>query len=205
MIFSSAYAAVMGDPAAADRRRDRRHQRRAEPQLHHQRHPSGAAGAQARLPAPRHGQPRSRARRGGRRVPARHRGDRRRLQHARRSRAARSDRGAGAGASTRAFRRTSSWSSTTPTASAPSGDRARHRGADGRACRRAGRDPRQGARRERRLRGRLPDARRAACARSRPSTSTRTRSRRARRPRRRARWRSSTPATGGAGSRSCGR
>ena len=44
MIFSSAYATVMGTLPALISDRDLRHLRCPQPQLHHQRHPAGPAG-----------------------------------------------------------------------------------------------------------------------------------------------------------------
>ncbi len=57
MLFSSAYATVMGILPPLITPRDRGDQRRAQPQLHHQRDRAGAAGGQAHLPPPRPGAP----------------------------------------------------------------------------------------------------------------------------------------------------
>ena len=144
-----------GNPAAAHIRQDRRHQRRAQPQLHHQRDRPGAAGREAHLPSPRHGRPRAPPRTGCRGERPRHRRDRRHLQHARRSRSARSHHGIGtqvrfgvSGKRRRGRRRF-------PRRRRVRAQRPRHRGIHGIAARRSpGRHARKGVRRQRRIRGR---------------------------------------------------
>ncbi len=148
------------DDRAADHRPDGADQRRAQPQLHHQRHAPGAAGAQGGLPPHRRRRPRAPA---ARRAPAaaggrswsptassRMRGDHAPLpeivgggEEARRPLPR--ERGAGG-------RRLHG-------VGAFGADRPRHRGVHRlRAGRRPGRHPRQGVRRQRRLRGGQRDA-----------------------------------------------
>ena len=120
MLFSSAYATVMGVLPQLITDQHRGDQRCAEPQLHHQRDCAGAAGQEAHLRPPRSRRARAPARRGRRDVRARRRRDGRRVRDARRSCAARCDHAARADVRCAIRRRTSSWWPTTLTASAAS-------------------------------------------------------------------------------------
>ena len=107
MIFSSAYASVLGVLVPLDHGGDGGDQRRAEPQLHHQRHAPGPAQGQAGLQAPRLGGPGGEAGGRGRHLPAGAGRHRRHLQHAGGPRAAAGDRWLSPAAGTSGSRRTS--------------------------------------------------------------------------------------------------
>ena len=156
MVFSSAYAAMMGILPPLITAETAVHQRRAQSQLHHQCDPPRPPARAAGLSAWRPRRARGAARGGGEIVPARHHRHRRRVQHARRPRALGGDRRHRAPARCGVSRERARRRRRLTRHRRLRLDRPRHRGAHGGCCRHPGRDARQGLRGQWRLRRRQP-------------------------------------------------